>query len=444
MKLDANFLGGLIQPIGNAMLDKADRDHQEQLDQRKNRFNVILSALNNPDLENKETAIDMLFADLGKGAKSKKNGGIMAAVKSLVQGHGKSQQSASAAPVAAQPPAEQPWYVTGESAANTEQAAPVALAAGGAAEVPAELQGLPQLKFTTPEQKSKRALDQKAAEADIDIRKAKELAKFKQTPGVTYITGDLIPGDVAADADETAIKRSANARYRVREYGDGTKVYERVESRPDSAQDRKIKLIADQMKAMDLQNGAPPKTDDEYTQLALVDDRVNTMTQRKQQADRFKQFMALSANQLQRGTQIYQQAEAMFPLAMAAKSLEPALAQARLDALQSRDAERILATTTAMAKSLSISPLAGAYFGKTVAEVRDKLLEEAGEDPVALAAEARIGRGGAAAGAAAWDDPELKKLAKAALEAAGEQPTDANIKALLSKPDNVKALKGGS
>jgi hypothetical protein len=443
MKLDANFLGGLIQPIGNAMLDKADRDHQEQLDQRKNRFNVILSALNNPDLENKETAIDMLFADLGKGAKSKKNGGIMAAVKSLVQGHGKSQQSASAAPVAAQPPAEQPWYVTGESAANTEQAAPVAPASGGAAEVPSELQGLPQLKFTTPEQKAQREIDRAKALAAIEVDKQTAINRSKPLAiGVVVQTGDQIDAEV--DADGKPIVKDKTAEYRVLPGPDGQRQYLRIKNSAASPQDRKIKLIADQMKAMDLQNGAPPKTDEEYTQLALVDDRVNTMTQRKQQADRFKQFMALSANQLQRGTQIYQQAEAMFPLAMAAKSLEPALAQARLDALQSRDAERILATTTAMAKSLSVSPLAGAYFGKTVAEVRDKLLEEAGEDPVALAAEARIGRGGAAAGAAAWDDPELKKLAKAALEAAGEQPTDANIKALLSNSANVKALKGGS
>lgn len=434
MKLDANFLGGLIQPIGNAMLEKADRDHQEQLDQRKNRFNVILSALNSGNLENPETAVDMLFADLGKGAKSKANGGIMAAVKSLVQGHGKSQQSAAAAP--AQPPTDQPWQVTGESASNIEPPQQARTA------VPEGLADVPQLKFTTPEQKAQRELDRDKARAQIEVEKAKALAKFKQTPGVTYITGDLIPNDVAADADDTAIKRTSNARYRVREYGDGTKVYERVESRPDSAQDRKIGLIADQMKAMDLQNGAPPKTDDEYRQLALVEERVNTITQRRQQNERFKQFMALSENQLKRGTQIYNQAAQLFPLTLAARDLEPALAQARLDALQSRDAERILSSTTAMARSLSVSPLAGEYFGKSVGEVRDRLLVEAGEDPAELAAEARIGRKGGTVNP--WDDPELKKLAKEALEVAGEKPTDANIKALLQVPANVKALKGGS
>lgn len=440
MGVDANFLGSFIKPIGDAMLEKADADHQQKLQSKKDRFSVILSALNSGALENPETAIDMLMADIGTGKTKKTNGGIGAAIRSMVQGHGKRSEG-EAAPAAAAS-GDQPWYVQGESASNVP-ASPAAPAARQS--IASGLADVPTLKFTTPEQKAQRALAAKEAEAKIDIEKAQAINKTKRVTGpAVYLTGNRVPSDVAEDQDGQAIDKSDSARYMVREYGDGRKEYIRVEDVKSSPQDRKIQLIADQMKATDLQAGNEPKTDDEYRNLALVEERVNAVAATRERRSRFEQFTKLTDNQLARGSQIYEQAKAMFPLTLAARSLEPELAKARLDALQSRDAERMMSTATSMAGSLS-KTYTGPYANKTVTEVRDMLLKEWGEDPVQLQAEVRSGqkRGGNVTPASELKDPALRKLAKDALEAAGKESSDASIDALLKIPANVTALKGG-
>lgn len=438
---DTSFLGALIQPIGNAMLERADSEHQQKLQAKKDRFGVILSALNSGELENPETAIDMLMADIGTGGKSKKQGGIATAIRSLVQGHGKRPAEA---PVAAPAQGEQPWYVEGESAANIGGQANATPAAARQAVAPG-LADVPTLKFTTPQQKADRARQAAEAQAEIDINKAREIGKTKRVTGpAVYLTGNRIPSDVAEDQDGQAIDKSENARYMVREFGDGRKEYIRVEDVKLSPQDRKIQLIVDQMKAADKASGVEPRTDDEYRNLALVEERVNAVNATKEKQARFQQFMKLSENQLRRGTQIYDQAKQLFPLTLAARELEPALAQARLDALQSRDAERIMQTATTMAAALS-KTFVGPYANKKVTEVRDMLLSEWGEDPVALQAEVRGGQKRTANVTPPDDmkDPALRELAKQYLIANKLNPSNENIDGLLKIPANVAALKGG-
>lgn len=455
----ASFLGGLLAPVGEAFLAKADQEHQEKLDAKKQRMNVVLAALNSGDLENPETALDMLLNDgvFGSKGKSKKgNDGVIESIRSIFRGHGDATKREAIVPPATVPG-------PGGDELGQEGVTPEIAPVSARTAVPTALADLPgRLRFTTPEQKAQRAIDLKKAEAAIDVDKAKALAEFQQAPGVTYITGDLIPPDVAADADDQAIERRANARYRVRQYKNGTKVYERVESRQAPAVEQKILQAAQNMKAVDQQNGVPLKTDEEYERLARVEDRLNTINVRNERKARFDQFMKLSANQIQRGTQLYQQAAQLFPLTLAVRELAPDLAQARLNALQSKDATKTLATATSMARSLMVSPLAGEYFGKPLTEVRDKLLSEWGESiddltaDIAAANEPDRKTGTtpkppkvaskppkAPASTDPTQDPDLRALAKAALVAAGRESDEAHVTTLLKDPANVKVLRGG-
>lgn len=462
----AQFLSAMLKPIGAEALSREERKYKEKLQAKRDRFELLRLGASNPDLtpEDRQRMSDELWREYGgaTGKNGRPNPGMQILEKIMMSGGDVPTQS-SPSPMAGVSMAggeQPPRSIMGGVSFDGAPAAPAESAFRGldmggtrvaetvreSVPFPTEMGDPPRLR--TSREKLEEELRELSAREEIQTQHTLRRNGGRLVPGASVTQrGDQVPPDVETDADGQPIVRTGRAEYRVMPYQDGRKEYVRIKGSNPTGVAAKIQSLAQQLQAVARSQGRE-LSDDDAEQMAAIEIRVNEVADRQLRVSRVEQLMEATELQMKRGTQAYEQAEAMFPLTMAAKRAGIDLAQTRLE-IVSGNPVRQLAEVGRYAMNLKADRL-GAYASKPLDEIKRMVAQEwFGRSLAELEAEARAvsSRDGGGASAPKADDPladpDLRAKAKKYLDDNGLDSTNQSIDTILRDPANVKALRGG-